>query len=147
MSVILICIGVHVDDMLAEGSSELTKNLLRKLAKDMAMRWGIATDKSHEFLGRSLCRTPQSYTSRVSCDYVTKLTLVLTNSRAPTRSIFSRIPMTMTLSWTNLDNDVTDTCLVGYSGWIVLASKTQFVNCPLTSTQLPLAMKSTSSVC
>ena len=34
----------------------------------------------------------------------------------------------MTLSWTNLDNDVTDSCLVGYSGWFVLTSRTQFVN-------------------
>ena len=33
-----ICIGVHVDDMLAVGPSELTKNLLQELAKDMAMR-------------------------------------------------------------------------------------------------------------
>ena len=32
----------------------------------------------------------------------------------------------MTLSWTNLDNDVTDSCLVGNSGWIVLTSRTQF---------------------
>ena len=45
--------------------------------------------------------------------------------------------MTMTLSWTSLDYDVTDSCLVGYSGWIVLTSKTQFVSCPLTSAQLP----------
>ena len=43
----------------------------------------------------------------------------------------------MTLSWTNLDNDVTDSCLVGCPGWIVLKSRTQFVNCPLTSAQLP----------
>ena len=35
-----ICIGVHVDDMLAVGPSELTKNLLRELSKDMTMRWG-----------------------------------------------------------------------------------------------------------
>ena len=35
---------------------------------------------------------------------------------------------------TNLDNDVTDSCLVGYSGWIVLTSKKQFVNCQLSST-------------
>ena len=49
--------------------------------------------------------------------------------------------MTMTLSWTNLDNDVTDSCLVGYNGWIVLTSRTQFVKCPLTSAQLPLVMK------
>ena len=41
--------------------------------------------------------------------------------------------MTMTLTWTNLDNDVTESCLVGYSGWIVLTSRTQFVICPLTS--------------
>ena len=68
-----ICIGVHVDDMLAVGPSELTKNLLQKLAKDMAMRWGVVTDKPQEFLGRSLCRTPQGHTFGVSCDYVTKL--------------------------------------------------------------------------
>ena len=68
-----ICIGVHVDDMLAVGPSELTKNLLQELAKDMAMRWGMVTDKPQEFLGRSLCRTPQGYTFGVSCDYETKL--------------------------------------------------------------------------
>ena len=68
-----ICIGVHVDDMLAVGPSELTKNLLQQLAKDMAMRWGKVTDKPQEFLGRSLCRKPQGYKYGVSCDYVTKL--------------------------------------------------------------------------
>ena len=57
-----ICIGVHVDVMLAVGPSELTKNLLQELAKDMAMRWSMVTDKPQEFLGRSLCRTPQGYT-------------------------------------------------------------------------------------
>ena len=40
-----ICIGVHVDDMLAVGPGELTKNLLQKLAKDMEIRWGMATGK------------------------------------------------------------------------------------------------------
>ena len=40
----------------------------------------------------------------------------------------------MTLSWTNLDSDVTDSCLGGNSGWIVLTSRTQFVNCPLVGT-------------
>ena len=34
-----ICTGVHVDDMLAVGPSELTKNLLQELSKDMALRW------------------------------------------------------------------------------------------------------------
>ena len=67
------CIGVHVDDMLAAGPSEVTKNLLQELAKDMAMRWGMVTDKAQQFLGRPLCRTPQGYTFGVSCDYVTKL--------------------------------------------------------------------------
>ena len=33
----------------------------------------MVTDKPQEFLGRSLCRTPQGYTFGVSCDYVTKL--------------------------------------------------------------------------
>ena len=59
--------------MLAVGPSELTKNLLQELAEDMAMRWGMVTDKPQEFLGRSLCVTPQGYTFGVSCDYVTKL--------------------------------------------------------------------------
>ena len=68
-----ICIGVHVDDMLAVGPRELTKNLLQELSKDMTMRWGMVPDKPQEFLGRSLCRTPQGYTFGVSCDYMTKL--------------------------------------------------------------------------
>ena len=68
-----ICIGVHVDDMLAVGPSEATKKVLEKLAKDMAMRWGMVTDKPQEFLGRSLCRTTQGYTFGVPCDYVTQL--------------------------------------------------------------------------
>ena len=44
---------VHVDDMLAVGPSELTKNLLQELAKNIAMRWSMVTDKPQEFLGRS----------------------------------------------------------------------------------------------
>ena len=68
-----ICIDVHVDDMLAVGPSELTKNLLQELSRDMTMRWRVVTDKPQEFLGRSLCRTPQGYTFGVSSDYVTKL--------------------------------------------------------------------------
>ena len=68
-----IRIGVYVDDMLAVGPSELTKNLLQELSKDMTMRWGMVTDKPQEFHGRSLCLTPQSYTFGVSCDHVTKL--------------------------------------------------------------------------
>ena len=71
-TVLDICIGVHVD-MLAVGPSELTKKMLQELSKDMTMRWGMVTDKPQEFLGRSLCRTPQGYTFGVSCDYVTKL--------------------------------------------------------------------------
>ena len=34
-----ICIGVHVDDMLAVGPSKLTKNMLQELSKDVTMRW------------------------------------------------------------------------------------------------------------
>ena len=44
-----IRIGVHVGDMLAVGPSELTKNLLQELSKDMTMRWGMVTDKPQEF--------------------------------------------------------------------------------------------------
>ena len=47
----------------------------------------------------------------------------------------------MTISWTNLDTDVTDSGLLDYSGRIVLTSRTQFVYCPLTSAQLPFVME------
>ena len=68
-----ICIGVHVDDMLLVGLCELTENFLQKLSKDMTMRWGMVTDRPQEFLGRSLCQTPQGCAFGVSNDYVTKL--------------------------------------------------------------------------
>ena len=45
-----ICIGVHVDDMLAVGPSELTKNLLQGLAKDRAMRWHMVTGQASRVL-------------------------------------------------------------------------------------------------
>ena len=54
------------------GLCAFAKNLLQELSKDMTMRWGM-DDKPQEFLGRSLCRTPQGYTFGVSCDYVTQL--------------------------------------------------------------------------
>ena len=76
-------IGVHVDDMLTVGPSELTNNLLQELSKDMTMRWGMVTDKSQKFLGRSLCGTPPDYTFGVSSDCVRAKTLVLANSRDP----------------------------------------------------------------
>ena len=50
------CIGVHVDDMLAVGPSELTVNLLQKLSKDMTKRWSLVTDKPQEFLCRFCAR-------------------------------------------------------------------------------------------
>ena len=68
-----IRIGVHLDDMLAAGPSELTKSLLQEHSKDMTKRWGMVTDKPQEFLGRSLCWTPQGYTFGVSSEYETKL--------------------------------------------------------------------------
>ena len=95
------CISVHVDDMLAVGPGELTKNLLQELSKDMTMRWGMVTDKPQEFLGRSLCWTLQGYTFGVSSDFVTKLRKdlgVLAISRDPTHSV-SRNLTTMTVAW------------------------------------------------
>ena len=127
--------------MLAVGPSELTKNLLQELAKDMTMRWGMVTDKPQEFLGRSLCGTPQGYTFGVSCDYVTKLRKDFGFGELEgSNTLSSRNLMAVTQSWTNLDHDVTDSCLVSYSGWIVLQSRTQLVKCPLTSAQPPLVM-------
>ena len=105
-----ICIGVHVDDMLAVGPNEMTKNLLQELAKDMAMRWGLVTDKLARH--RKATRLEFRVTTRQSC----AKTLAVVNFRDPTHSVSTNL-MTMTLSWTNLDNDVLDSCLVGYSGW------------------------------
>ena len=39
----------------------------------MTKRWSMVFDKPQEFLGRSLCRTPQGHMFGVSSDYVTKL--------------------------------------------------------------------------
>ena len=130
------------------GPSELTKDLLQEFSKDMTMRWGMVTDKPQEFLGRSLCRTPQGYTFGVSCDYVTKLCKDFRFGELKGSNTLSfEKPDDIDTILTNLDNDATDSCMVSYSGWIVMASRKQFVKCPLTSAQLPLVMKSTSSVC
>ena len=56
-----VCIGLHVDDMLAVGPSEPTKTLLQELAKGMAMRWGMVTQRPLEILGRSWSKTRQGY--------------------------------------------------------------------------------------
>ena len=107
----------------------------------------MVTDKPQEFLGRSLCRTPQGYTFGVSCDYVTKLCKDF---------VFGELKGSNTLSFEKLDDNDTildesgqrrHRQLLGRLLWLVLTSRTQFVNCPLTSAQLPLVTKSTSSVC
>ena len=68
-----ICIGVHVDDMLAVGPSELTKNLLQELAKDMTMRWGMVSGKPQDSFLVVLCAGHRKGPFEVSGDYVTKL--------------------------------------------------------------------------
>ena len=65
-----ICFGAHVDDMLAVGPSVMTKTLLQKLAKDMAMRWVMANEEPQEFLCQSLSKTSQGYNFGISCDYL-----------------------------------------------------------------------------
>ena len=62
----------------------------------MAMRWGMVTDKRQEFLGRSLCRTPQGYTFGVSCDYLTKLCKVFG---------FGELKRSITLSFEKSDDN------------------------------------------
>ena len=62
-----VCIGVHVDDMLAVGPSEPTKTLLQDLAKGMAMRWGMVTGRPLEILGRSWSKTTHGYNFGVWC--------------------------------------------------------------------------------
>ena len=121
--------------MLAVGPSESTKNLLQELAKDMAMRWGMVTDKPQEFLGRSWCRTPRGYTFGVSCAYVTKLCKDFGFGELKgSNTLRFEKPDDNDTIWANLGDDVTDSCLGGCSGWIVLPSRTQFVTCPLTGT-------------
>ena len=143
-----ICIGVHVDDMLAVGPSELTKNLLQELANDMAMRWSMVTDKPQEFLGRSLCRTPLGYKFGVSCDYVTQLCKEFG---------FGGITGSNTLSFEKVaESDTTldesgqrrHRQLLGRLLWLDRRDiKNAVCQLSLMSAQLPLVMKSTSSVC
>ena len=101
----------------------------------------MVTEKPQEFLGRSLCQTLQGYTFGVSSDYVTKLCKDFG---------FGELKGSNTLSFEKpVDNDtILDESgqrhhrqLLGRFLWL------DRVNCPLTSAQLPLVMKSTSSVC
>ena len=147
-AVLDICFAVHVDDMWAVGPSESTKKMWDKFASDMAMRWGMVTDNLQEFLGCSLCRTPRGYEFGASRDYVTQMCkdFGFGQLKGATHSIL-RKPMRIIQCWMILVNVVTDSCLVGYSGWIVQTLKTQFVNCQRMLVQLQLLMRSTSSVC
>ena len=129
-----ICMGVHVDDMLAVGPSEMTKNLLQELSIDMTMRCGMVTDKPQEFFGRSLCPTPQGHTFGVSCDYVTKLCKDFG---------FGELKGSNTLSFEKPDDNDTilhesgqrrHRQLLGRLLWLdrLDIKNAQFVNCPLT---------------
>ena len=116
-----ICVGVHVDDIAGSGTQRVNETFVAGTRGcDMAMRWSVVSDKLQEFLGRSLCRTPQGYKFRVR-DTVVEGIWFWSNSRVPTHSV-SRKLLNVTPSWTNLDNAVTDSCLEGYFGWIVLTS-------------------------
>ena len=118
------CFGVHVDDVLAVGPCEVTKKLLEALAKDVTMRWCIVSDKPQDVLVRSLCRRSQGYRFGVTHEYVTQLCKDFGFwqsqgfQHTPSRKLLNVIPF-----WTKLDNAVTDSCLEGYSGWIVRISK------------------------
>ena len=93
-----ICIGVHVYVMLAVGPSELTKNLLQELSKDMTMRWDLLTSLKSSLA--VLCvghRQATRLESRVTTWQSCAKTLVLANSRDPTHSVSGNL-MTMTLS-------------------------------------------------
>ena len=108
----------------------------------------MVTDKPQEFLGRSLCRTPQGSKFGVSCDNVTKLRKDFG---------FGELKGSNALSVEKPDDN--DTILdepgqrrhrqfLGRLLWLDrLTSKTQSAICPLTSAQPPIVMKSTSKVC
>ena len=103
-------------------------------------------DKPQEFLGRSLCRTPQGHTFGVSCDYVTKVVQ---------RDFgFGELKGSNTLSFEKPDDNDAILDESGQRrhrqllGWLLWLDRPDIGNavCQL-STQLPLVMKSTSSVC
>ena len=112
----------------------------------MTMRWGMVTDKAQEFLGRSLCRTPQGYTFGDSSDCVTRLCKDFG---------FGELKGSNTLNFEKpYDNDtILDKSgqrrhrqLLGRFLWWDRPDIKNAV-CPFTSAQLPIVMKSTSSVC
>ena len=142
-----IYIGVHVDDMLAVGPSELTKIWLQELSKDTTISWVVVIDKPQEFLGRSLCRTPQGYTFGVSFDYVTKLCKDFG---------FGELKGSNTLSFENADDHDTILDESGQRrhrqllGRLLGLDRPDIKNavCQLsTHVDSQLVMKSTSSVC
>ena len=63
-----ICIRVHVDDMLAVGSKDATR---QELARDMEMSRG--TKKTQEYLGQSLSRTTGGFIFSVAEEFVKQL--------------------------------------------------------------------------
>ena len=111
------------------------------------MRWGMVTDKAQEFLGRSLCRTPQGYTFGDSSDCVTKLCkdFGFGELKGPTHSILRDLT-TMTHTFLDESGQRRHRQLLGRLLWLDRPDIKNAV-CPLTSAQLPLVMKSTSSVC
>ena len=108
----------------------------------------MVIDEPQEFLGRSLRRTPQGYTFGVSCEFVTKLCKDFG---------FGELKGYPTLSFEKPDDN--DTIqdesgqrrrrqLLGRLLWLDRPDiKNAVCQFPLTLAQLPLVMKSTSSVC
>ena len=60
-----VCIGVHVDDMLAVGPNNSTQTLMQELA--------MVTERPQEFLGLSLRNSTQRYNFGDSCGNVKQL--------------------------------------------------------------------------
>ena len=143
-----ICIGVHVDDMLAVGQKRVNENAVAGTREGHGNALGHGDRQTTRVLGsffvQDATRLQLWGIVRTRDTDVQGLWFWPTPGFQHTqfRENRGKIPF-----WTTLENAVTDSCLGDHSGWIVLTSKTQSVNCPLTSAQLPLVTKSTSSVC
>ena len=143
-----ICIGVHVDDMLVVGPSDWQRiccGNFQETWQCVGVWWLTSLESFLVFLCAG-DRKVTRFQSLCLCDKVLERLWFWR-----TQGIIQHAQFRETWRqwlypgqiWTTTSQKV---AWFGYTGWILI-SRMQFVNCPLTSAQLPLVMKSTSSIC